>query len=120
MQRMHITLLGLLPDEEKGKHNIWFKAKLLHVDEFTQSVGKSLMDGSDGITKNVDLNEDNDEINPTESVSNVGTRTSSGSSRSSRSKASLRMACIKAEAKRAALLARAAALKRKHTGENDS
>lgn len=34
----HSTLLKLLPVEEKEKHEIWLKAKLLSVKDFSQSV----------------------------------------------------------------------------------
>ena len=31
---MHTSLLGLLPADEANKHEIWFQAKMLNINEF--------------------------------------------------------------------------------------
>ncbi len=119
-QEAHESLLTLLPDNEIEKHDIWFKAKMIPKNEFIEHVNVWLstpvtcQEASEGVT---DVNV-NDEVVPEDSVSNVSkgiaaySRHSSGSSGSSSVSA-----CVQAEAERAALIARAEALKSKHAIE---
>lgn len=114
---VHNELLELLPDEEKGKHDVWFKAKLLSMNEFNQSVAKYQ---SWLLYKGVD-NPDDEEIKPTDRVSNIGTNVSNKSRTSKASKSSIiTVVQAKAEAKRAALLARASAMERKDAVEMEA
>lgn len=103
--------------EETEKHEIWFKAKLLGVDEVFQSVTKYLECACEGVVKNI------------EDKSNVGSATtcstkshsSTGSARSNGSnKSSIAMARAQAEAKRAALLAHADSQKKRHERETQA
>lgn len=116
----HNQLLELLPVDEKERHETWFKAKLLSVNEFCHCVENRFKSANNGTTETVALEDD---IKPTDSVSNVGTssctksRTSERSSRSS--KAALEVVHAQAKARKAALIARAAALKKKHELERE-
>lgn len=67
----HSTLLKLLPVEEKEKHEIWFKAKLQSVKDFSQSVTDYLKCAREDV-ENAD-----DKITPLDSISNVNSATSS-------------------------------------------
>ena len=110
----HDSVLALLHGEEKVKHETWFKAMMLNNDDSIVNAKKWVLD-HDGFTAhgNSDVVDD---INPNDSISNVGSkRPSQRSHRSGRS--STTSARIKAEADRAALLARQAALKAKHALE---
>lgn len=40
--RAHKVLLGLLPDDEAAKHDIWYQAKMLNANEFIVVVNKWL------------------------------------------------------------------------------
>lgn len=112
----HESLLQLLPPAEKEKHEIWFKAKLLSVNEFTDCVKKWLSNPDVRNPAENDNNEDCDEneVKPSDSISNVetnvsGKKSSRKSHTSSRSgKSSTASARIRAEAERAALEAHAA------------
>lgn len=142
-KQMHMTLLGLLPTDEATKHDVWYKAKMLNVTDFSAEVkhwlsnvpscpadgnenGRPNNDG-DNAKKDTDAEEEtgvdgNEEtvVEPYDSISNVVSQSSSkGSSRKSSksSHSSTSSACIKAQADQAALLARAAALKGKHALE---
>lgn len=116
----HNNLLELLPMDEKEKHETWFKAKLLSVNEFCQCVENHFKSTNNGTNEDVHLEDD---IKPTDSVSNVGTssciksRTSERSSRSS--KAAFEVAHAQAEAKKAALMV-CTALKKKHELEKEA
>ncbi|XP_037394066.1 uncharacterized protein LOC119263286 [Pygocentrus nattereri] len=143
----HESLMGLLPDEEKEKHDIWFKAKMLSANEFSTGVFKWLsLSKDDTMAQTIDNEarpkygvlgqiveiqgrelDPNDGINPDDSISNIKTgvsnksyshKESHSSSRSKRSShSSILFARLQAEAERAALVARAASLKEKHTLE---
>lgn len=72
IQTGHDTLLGLLPEEEVEKHVVWYKAKMLSVNEFMKEVAVWLTNGPDA---NMD-NKDNttvveEEVQPADSVSNM-------------------------------------------------
>lgn len=69
-------MLWLLPEEEKGKNEVWFKAKLLSVNEFTKSVAKYQACVKDKVVDSPD----DQEIKPLDSVSDVGTNVSNKSS----------------------------------------
>lgn len=123
----HASLLHLLPPAEKEKHDIWFKAKLLSVNEFIDRVKCWLSNPE--VKKPAEKDDDDcdeGEVKPCDSISNVETNVSSKksyqkshtSSRSGRS--STASARIQAEAERAALEARAAALKEKHALEEQT
>lgn len=79
----HNKLLELLPVEEKEKHDVWFKEKLLSVNEFSQNVAKYQTCVTDKMVENID-NLVDAEIKPTDSVSNVGSNSSIESRNSSR------------------------------------
>lgn len=141
-KQTHVTFLGLIPDEEATKHEIWYQAKMLNVNAFIAEVGKWLsetqagpVDYSDNgkevevyvepqsfpvdMEKEVEVEpqrlpahmEKEVEIEPRDSISNVN------SNKSSSSRSSASSARIKAEAEKAALMARAAAMKDKHALE---
>ncbi len=119
-QEAHESLLTLLPDNEIEKHDIWFKAKMIPKNEFIEHVNVWLstpvtcQEASEGDT---DVNV-NDEVVPEDSVSNVSKGTTAYSRHSSGSSGSSSVSArVQAEAERAALIARAEALKSKHTIE---
>nr|XP_046248483.1 uncharacterized protein LOC124061029 [Scatophagus argus]XP_046248484.1 uncharacterized protein LOC124061029 [Scatophagus argus] len=141
---IHKQLLGLMPSDEQEKHEIWFKAKFLSLNEcfhdaemwfsnlegnIQENVGVTNNEGNAnknevGINQNVTSNENNahatglvvDDIGPDDSISNVESKRSSKGSRASGG-SSTASARIKAEAERAALIARASALKERHALE---
>ena len=121
----HESLLKLLPATEKDKHDIWFKAKVLSVNDFIDDVNKWL-EKTDIPKPGGNEDRDESEVKPSDSISNIETNVSGkksslksyGSSRSGKS--STASARIQAEAERAALEARAAALKEKHTLEEQT
>lgn len=172
IQQVHTSLLGFLPADEANKHEIWYQAKLLNVNEFivntnqwlsdtktcpaskaggnhdndllnqteqTQTVQSeteiepaethmvvhnTLLSGNDPLTDDVnngngaDVGMDEEhQIQPKDSISNVQSRHHGSDSRSSSSRSSTSSARRKAEAEQAALLARAGALKDKHALE---
>lgn len=111
----HDALLTVLPDNEIEKHDIWFKAKLIPINEFTEHVNVWL--SAPVISEGVDVNI-NDDVVPEDSVSNASKVTTVFSNCSSSSRISSTLsACIQAEAEKAALVARATALKTKHAIE---
>ncbi len=119
-QEAHESLLTLLPDNEIEKHDIWFKAKMIPKNEFIEHVNVWLstpvtcQEASEGDT---DVNV-NDEVVPEDSVSNVSKGTTAYSRHSSGSSGSSSVSArVQAEAERAALIARAEALKSKHAIE---
>lgn len=124
----HESLLKLLPPEEQEKHETWFRAKLLNVNDFIVDANKWLSKTSMSIpTKDGYCNDgEESEIKPVDSISNIETNVSENksnhrshaTSRSSGSSAS--SARLQAEAERAALVARAAALKEKHALEEQA
>lgn len=73
-------------------------------------------DDDDGVNAALNKVVVNDDINPGDSISNVGGKTCSSAGRSSHrsSRSFTSSACLKVEAERAALFAMAAALKEKH------
>lgn len=165
IHQVHKGLLGLLPDDDATKHDIWFCTKMLNVHDFIAGTTKWLAEiqscpasvvndteqseeqvqgetdnhGEKGETPAVgnketenkaagDGNEEQEiQIEPHDSISNVASKSSrkpsrhkgsSTASSSSSSKSSAASKRIKAEAQRAGLLARAAALKNKHALED--
>lgn len=44
IQQVHTSLLGYLPAEEASKHEIWYQAKMLSVNEFILSTRQWLSD----------------------------------------------------------------------------
>lgn len=116
VKEVHESLLCVLPDSEREKHDIWFKAKMIPINEFIEHVNIWL-------SKTVTLSEEvdvkgNDDIGPEDSVSNVSKGTISSSKCSIKSSSSSTLSArVQAEAERAALIARASALKAKHAIE---
>jgi len=111
----HDSLLTVLPDNEIEKHDIWFKAKLIPINEFIEHVNVWLSTpvASEGVEVNV-----NDYIVPEDSVSNVSKVITAFSKCSSSSRSSsTSSARIQTEAERAALVARVTALRSKHAIE---
>lgn len=129
---LHESLKPLLPKEEMSKQNQWFEFEMNSNTEIIKRIKEWLLDikeQSKGVDDDGDFDDDDevdsaaplmtvitDEIGPNDSVSNVGgKRCTSASCSSHRSlKSSTSSAYLKAEAERAALLARAATLKEKH------
>lgn len=105
---MHENLLGFMAPDEKEKQNIWFKAKMLSNNECISQVQMWVSNNEGGTYGGND-----DGINPNDSVSNVMSKCSSGKSVKSSTSSAARVA----EAERAALVARAAALKERHVLE---
>ena len=110
VKNMHNHLLGLLPYEEKEKQEIWFKAKMLSINEWIADT-KMWVSCDENENGNVV-----DDINPEDSISNVSKHSSHRSNNTTKS-STASSAAIKAEAERAALVARAAALREKHALE---
>lgn len=110
------SLLVILPEGEKEKHGIWFKAKMICNDEFRSQVNRWLYVFPSLKGKNVVRNDEcGDSIRPEDSVSDAPSKQSSR--RSSRSGKSTNSARILESAERAALLAWAASLKEMHALE---
>ncbi len=122
-KNVHDSLMGLLPDDEKEKHEIWFKAKMIGNDELISDVKRWVKCSeqhalnSNGNDDDDDDNDDDDDVNPEDSVSNVASKQTSKKSACSGKSSSTSSARVKAEADRAALLARVAALKKMHALE---
>lgn len=122
---VHISVMRMLPEVEQEKHDVWFKAKMLNNDEFISkvqlwlsSVEQSVIDGCEQNVINVtNVNVIDDGINPEDSISNVASQHSSRKSAYSSRSSTTSSARIQAEADKAALLARMAALKEKHSLE---
>lgn len=113
----HESLLKYLSPAEKEKHEVWFKAKLLSVNDFNDAVNRWL-ENPDISQPAENVNNEycaESEVHPSDSISNVETIVSSKTSSRS-SKSSTASARIRAVADRAALEARAAALKEKRSG----
>lgn len=124
-KNVHVNLLGLLPKDEAAKHETWYKAKMLNVDDFIVSVKKWLAE-TQSSPADVDVGDDGDNekeevhVEPHDSISNAqsnisGKQSNHKSSKSNKSYTS--SALIKAE--KAALMARAA-LKEKHALEEQT
>ena len=137
----HDTLLGLLPTAEAIKHQTWYNAKMLNHDEFIDYMNRVLGDVFDSDVVEIEgsvVAHDNDNgneviveshnseigdeiiVEPHDSISNVpsNVQTTQKSTASKASKkSSTSSARIKAEAEKAALMARAAALTEMHALE---
>ena len=132
---IHEQLLGFMPSDEQEKHEIWFKAKLLSLNECVRDAEMWVSNNEGNIQETVGAanneetvgvanNENNahaygrvvDDISPNDSVSNVGSKRSSKGSRASGG-SSTASARIIAEADKAALIVRATALKERHALE---
>lgn len=112
---VHGSLMCLLPDDEKEKHETWFKAKTMHYDEFTYEM-KEWLSGCEHLHLKGDHGVD-DGVKPEDSVSNVVGKSSVTKSSSSGKVSTTSSAKIKAKAEKAALLARMAVLEEKHALE---
>lgn len=110
----HDSLVPLMPTEESEKQNTWFSAKMLVENCFIDDVKQWL-------SNNENVGGVLDDVNPGDSISNVASKRShqksSGSGKSHKSGQTAVSAHIKAEAEKAALLARSAMLKEKHALE---
>ncbi len=119
----HVSLIGILPDDEKEKHNTWFKAKMIPNDELIAYVKKWVSDaelilkGDDDVDGVENKSNYEDDVNPDDSVSNVASKHSSRKSTQSGKSSTTSSARVKAEAERAGLLAQAAALQEMHALE---
>lgn len=115
---LHDSLMGLLPQEEKERHETWFKAKMMFNDEFIEEVEMWVQSNENQMSEtenNGDKCVGNDDINPNDSVSNVGKN--SNESLSSHRSSTASSVKIKVAAKKAAVMARMAALKERHALE---
>lgn len=118
---VHNSLMGLMGLlDEKDKHDMWFKAKMIsnnecisYVKRWLTSVEHRTLMGNDD-DHGVD---DNDGVNPDDSVSNVANKHTSKRSACRRTLSTTSSARVKAEAEKAALMARVAALKKLHALE---
>lgn len=75
IRSIHGFLLGLLPQEEKDRHETWFKAKMMFNDEFIVKTRGWL--SSSGVFESKAISNDDeifkpDDVNRNDSVSNVG------------------------------------------------
>lgn len=133
---LHESLKPLMPKEEMMKQNAWFETQMRSNREMMHTMNKWLQttkeqfkhDDGGGNCENYDVDENAladaatnttmvvDDIDPNDSISNVGDRTCSSAGRSSRrsSKSTISSSCLKAEAEVAALNAMAAALQESH------
>ncbi len=112
---IHGSLMGMLPESEKEKHDIWFKAKMIANNDFISEVKMwvSCTENEIRPTLNEVMHDKVDGVDPHDSISNVGSKRSSKASTCS----SVSSARVIAEADKAALLARMAVLKEKHALE---
>lgn len=114
-KHVHVNLLGVLPKDEAAKHEIWYKAKMLNINDFIANVNKWLAETQSSPTNDEEDDDDgcgdNDKeevhVEPHVSISNIhsnisGKQSSHKSSKSNKSYTS--SALIKAEAEKAALM----------------
>ncbi|KAK0142226.1 hypothetical protein N1851_020113 [Merluccius polli] len=109
----HASLMGMLPIEEKDKHDVWFKAKMIANNDFISKVQLWVSKWDESVT--FDAATGIDDVCPDDSISNVASRRSGKSGNSGR--LSTVSSTTKAKAEKAALLARLDALKDKHALE---
>ncbi|XP_034530056.1 uncharacterized protein LOC117805434 [Notolabrus celidotus] len=141
--KLHDSVIPLLPQEEQEKQNVWFSSVHGHHHRFVDEVKEWLSDAQILTLRNTDIstfpqsllpgvelqdaqnneelfvsNHVEDDIRPSDSISNVASRESNKRSSVGRSSvSSTSSACIKAEADMAALMARQRLLKDKHVLE---
>ncbi|MGL4765240.1 MAG: hypothetical protein ACRC2N_09475 [Aeromonas sp.] len=116
---LHETYVEKLEEEDKNEDvRTWYEPRMVQINNFLSDVSKwiATVENPDSVNLPVDSSEVNSCVQPKVSEdcdrSSVCSKSSKGSSRlSSRSTSSLR---IQEEAKRAALLAKAATLQKKH------
>ena len=116
IRSIHGFVLGLLPQDEKDRHERWFKANMMFNDEFIVNTKVWLSNGvfeSDAVNNDGKISK-HDDVNPNDSISIVGEilNKSEASYKSNTSSA-----CVKAAVERAALVAHVAVLKERHTLE---
>ncbi len=121
-REMHNSVMVLLPSEEKEKQQPWFSGKMLICNGFINYVEKWLSAESQVSCSGVDKNVNQNDVNPEDRISNISRESSKPSSKKSSSRvrsgrSSASSAQIMAEADKAALIARASALKEKHALE---
>lgn len=104
--------MGGFPHDEKENHEVRFKAKMIPNNECFSSVNKWL--SQTAISKN-DVGGEDDDVNPADSVSNVG----SGHLQKSVNSSITSSVKLKAAAKRASVLARVKAVKERHAIEEE-
>lgn len=120
-KEIHAMLMGFLPKEEAEKHDMWFKVKMLSATEFISDVNKWLIyNESCQHAESVGM-----DVDPQDSISCVQSKASSKgygrkSAVSNSSRSSTSSIRLQAEAEKAALVARAAALKEKHALEEQA
>ncbi len=109
---IHGSLMVMLPESEKEKHDIWFKAKIIVNKYFISEVKMwvSCTEKEIRPTLNEVMHDKVYSVDPHDSISNVGSKCSS----KARTCSSVSSARVIAEADEAALLASMAALKEKH------
>lgn len=112
---VHAAVLSMLPDPEQEKHDLWFKAKMI-VNNDCKSKVELWLSSADQLVMSDSVGVDGDDgVNPEDSISNVASKHLGKSVASS--KLSTSSSRIRAEAEKAALLARMTALKNKHALE---
>lgn len=114
-KRTHESVLGLLSSDEKEQQETWFKAKTMFNDECIADANQWVLCNESNVSER-ECDVIDDGINPNDSVSNVESKRSKGSKSSSGS-STASSARVKAEADRAAHVARAACLKDMHALE---
>lgn len=126
----HESLLKLMPTDECERHEMWFKVKMFPDNEFVSEVNK-LLGCNESCCQNEGTEDDKlkpqthevierpqtkeVQVEPHDSISNVISNTPSKHSRSSISSLQRQM-----EAEQAVIMARAAALKKKHALEEQA
>lgn len=110
------SLLSLLPCVKKEKHDTWFKANMISNDESIANAKKWVL-CHDGSVVNGNVKHMEDDVRPEDSISKTEGKHSSQRSHRSGNSSTTSSVRIKAEAERAALLARQAALKERHALE---
>lgn len=109
---VHESLLMLLPAEECEKHSIWFKAKMLGINDCIAEANTWISGYCKPITE---INTNFDDLGPSDSASNIGNPHLTNNSVCGRSNiSSTSSAHIIARAEHAALEAKAAVLKERH------
>ena len=115
------SVISMLPEVEQEKHDVWFKAQMLNITEcitqvqlWVSSVEQNVLNSGE---QNVSDYDDDDGINPDDSISNVGSQHSSRKSACSSGSSTTSSARVIIEADKAALLVRMAALKERHALE---
>lgn len=115
-KNIHKSVLGLLSPDEREEHETWFNAKMMFNDECIADTNQWVLCNEGNVfVRECDVIDDG--VDPNDSVSNIESKRSNKSSMSSSRISTTSSTRIKAEADKAALVARVAALKVRHALE---